>query len=122
MGCGANQVPQPRQETVEVVKTAFEERISERSEATKVPKISRDTVISCLESVEAGPDLRTVKQHLDTGRESPSRFFERPRERWEQVVAKESEYCAPTFSSHRRTGTGNALMLVEKPRRSRLKT
>ena len=52
----------------EVSKPTSRERIIERSEAIKVPKISRDTVNSCLECVEAGPDLlRAVKQHLDVG-------------------------------------------------------
>ena len=44
-------VPQRLEETVEAVKTALEERNCESGEAIKVPKISRDTVISCLESV-----------------------------------------------------------------------
>ena len=44
----AEQIGDVQEETVEVVKTALEERNSERSEAIKVPKISRDTVISLM--------------------------------------------------------------------------
>ena len=38
-------VPQIQEDTVEVVKTAVEKGIFDRSKAVKVPKISRDTVL-----------------------------------------------------------------------------
>ena len=63
------------QGNAEVGETTSQERISERRQVFEVPNIS------CQESVEVDPDLlRTVMQYLDTGRESPSRFFERIRE------------------------------------------
>ena len=53
--------------SAEIVKSIPQERISERSQVSRVPKIS------CQESVEVDPVLlRTVKQFLDKGRESPS--------------------------------------------------
>ena len=63
-------------ESAEVVKSVFQERSPER-----MGKLSRSIEvpgISCWESVEVDPVLLcTVKQHLDTGPESPSRFFDR---------------------------------------------
>ena len=46
-------VPQIQEETVEEVKTALEEQISERSEAIKVPKISPDMRQAFVDRVEA---------------------------------------------------------------------
>ena len=43
-------VLQSSEETVEVVKTAFQERISERSEAIKVPKISRQRSVEVVKT------------------------------------------------------------------------
>ena len=73
-----------RRRSAEIVKSIPQERISERSQVTRVPKIS------CQESVEVDPVLlRTVKQFLDKGRESPSRYLERIRERILEQVEKE---------------------------------
>ena len=113
------------QANAQVVKTTSHERISGRSQVMKVPntlywesagvehipqkKISeRSQVIdvpkiSCQESVEVDPDLlRTVKQYLDTERESPSRFCGRIRERILEQVEKEKnprlrKACFPDF-------------------------
>ena len=72
------------------IKSILEERIPEQMGKTEqgsfeVPEIP------CQESVEVDPFLlRTVKQHFDKGHESPSRFFERIRERIEQVAKERS--------------------------------
>ena len=75
--------------SVEVVKSVPQERLPGR-----MGKLSRGIEapeIPCQESVEVDPVLlRTVKQYLDTEREAPSRFFERLRERIEQVAKERS--------------------------------
>ena len=53
-------------------------------EPVEMPKIS------CQESVEVDPNLLCeVRQYLDTGRESPSRYFERIRDRILEQEKKE---------------------------------
>ena len=49
------EVPQIREETVEIVKNTLQERISERSEAINVPKISR---MGSVEVVKTSPEVR----------------------------------------------------------------
>ena len=53
-------VPQSPEETVEVVKTALQELISERSEAIEVPKISRQRSVEVVKTAR-----RTVEHYLD---------------------------------------------------------
>ena len=69
----------------------MQQRTAERIE--DAPQFLKETVemckISCQESVEVDPVLlRAVMQYLDMVRESPSRFFERIRER---ILEKEEK-------------------------------
>ena len=62
---------QSPEETVQEVKTALQERISERSEAIKVPKISLQRSVEVVKttSQERISARRTVEQYLDVSAE-----------------------------------------------------
>ena len=89
-------------ETAELVKLVSQERVQQRTaeQIEDAPQFLKETVemprISCQESVEVGwVLLRTLMQYLDTERESPSRFFERNRERI--LEQEEKEKNPPVF-------------------------
>ena len=78
-----------------LVELVPQERVQQRTaeQIEDAPQFLKETVkmpkISCPESAEVDPDwLRAVMQHLDTERESASRFFERIRERLLEQVEK----------------------------------